>query len=125
MDITYKLLIDSLQADAAGMVAVVHWKLIAEAGDGQAAGRVGSVEVPPPSDDATPFDQLTEQQVLDWIAADLEPRMDDLRAELAADIEQESQAPRNRRPPWAAAQRGPKLREPNGPRDRRTTRPSP
>jgi hypothetical protein len=117
MTITTELRIDNLHTDDAGTVQRIEWALIATQGDHQAL-RSGETELDTPDDDATPFDQLTEQQVSGWITSKHADKIAEMEADLAIELEKLVNEHRPRRPPWQK-KRKPLLRPVVGRRDRR------
>ena len=54
------------EGDLADVVITAHWTLT-DAQDGYFASTYGSTVLPAPSDDFTPYEDLTQEQVLVWI----------------------------------------------------------
>lgn len=69
------------QADT-GLVTTVHW--IATKEDGEAVASTYASMAVEPSDDFIPFEQLTEENVIDWVKAGLD--LESLEAALDAQI---------------------------------------
>ena len=52
--------------DLSDVVIIAHW-VLTDTQEGYFGSTYGSVELPPPSGDFTPYDELTQEQVLGWI----------------------------------------------------------
>ena len=88
MNVTYK--IDNLDRQTSdGLVTTAHWRVDAVDGE-HTAGAYGSVGFTR-GDDFTPFEQLTEAQVLTWVKSQLE--VEQIEAALAQIIA-EQKAPK-------------------------------
>jgi hypothetical protein len=117
MTITTKLLIENLHTDDTGIVHRIEWMLIASEGEHQSFRRF-ETEMDNPGDDATPFDNLTEQQVSSWITNKHADKIAEMEADLAVDLENMSKERVPCRPPWQT-NRKPRLRPVVGRRDKR------
>ena len=54
------------EGDLTDVVVTAHWTLD-DTQDGYTASTYGSATFPAPSDDFTPYEDLTEEQVLGWV----------------------------------------------------------
>ena len=90
---------DRLTSD--GFVVTVHYNVSAVDGDYSAStyGTVGYTEQP--GEQYTPYDQLTEQQVVGWVQESL--GKDTVEASLAAQIEAQKNPVQESGMPWAPA----------------------
>jgi hypothetical protein len=73
-----------------GLVITAHWQLV-ETQDGQTARVYGSIGLPakePTDPTFIPFDELTEEVVIDWVKAQMgEERVAELEANIAAQLD--------------------------------------
>ncbi len=119
MDIQNNLIIDTLVSNEDGMVEAINYRFFADGGGDCQAALSKSIELAPPGEDATPFDELSEDQVSEWILSGYSSEeLDEIYADLDKQVVELRKPPRNRKPPWTPA-RKPKLRAPKGERDRR------
>ena len=107
MTISYEWRFDTIEvsttSDPADAAEVLHWRLVAtDAEDGITANVYGSVTLGPPSaDDFIEFDEITNQNCVDWTVAAMtgDVTEDSLKAGLAAGIDAQRNPPRvNKRP---------------------------
>jgi len=76
--ITYDWTISALECkvkedDMTDVVYIVHWRYNATDENGITAGTYGAQSVSSPSpEDFTPYDQLTKEQVVGWLEADID-----------------------------------------------------
>jgi hypothetical protein len=97
MNVTYK--IDNLERQASDdLVIVAHWRVDAVDGE-HTAGAYGSVGFTR-GDDFTPFEELTEAQVLTWVKSQLE--VEQIEAALAQIIAEQKQPSKISGVPWVA-----------------------
>jgi hypothetical protein len=97
MNITYK--IDNLERQASDdLVIVAHWRVDAVDGE-HTAGAYGSVGFTR-GDDFTPFDELTEAQVIVWVKAQLD--VAEIEASLAGQINKQKNPVTAHGLPWAS-----------------------
>ena len=107
MDIIYTWVfnnfkVQKVQDTLTDVVITVDWHRIARA-DTYSANIYGQVSLTAPDpDDFTPFEQITEQQVTDWVTAALTPeRIAEYDANLAVNLEQQQNPPVENKPaPW-------------------------
>jgi hypothetical protein len=73
-----------------GLVILAHWQLV-ETQDGQTARVYGSIALPakePTDPTFIPFDELTEEVVIDWVKAHMgEEQVAELEASVAAQLD--------------------------------------
>ncbi|MBB99200.1 MAG: hypothetical protein CML67_06645 [Rhodobacteraceae bacterium] len=83
------------------VVHVVHWRLRGEDADGVSFEDYGTVTMDPPDpENFTPFQDLTEADVLAWIAGEID--VDERKALVAAQIERKKNPPVvAKAAPWA------------------------
>jgi len=84
-----------------GQVYTAHWTLTLE-DQGETAGAYGSVGfgAPDPSD-YTPFDELTQEQVISWVQSALgEEQVDSLESSLEAQIQEKLNPTHAAGVPW-------------------------
>lgn len=90
--ITYEWNVVQLEAYAeSNVVFAVHWRL--DGGDGEYAGSVyGCANVPTAPDGSfTPYDELTQDQVIGWVKASLgQEQIALLEANVAAQIDEQA-----------------------------------
>ena len=95
MNITYT--IDNLDRQTSdGLVTTAHWRVSAVDGE-HTAGAYGSVGFTR-GDDFTPFEELTEEQVLGWVKSQLE--VAEIEASLASQIEKQKNPVTAHGLPW-------------------------
>jgi len=107
MDIIYTWVfnnfkVQKVQDTLTDVVITVDWRRIAQA-DTYSANIYGQVSLTAPDPgNFTPFEQITEQQVTDWVTAVLTPeRIAEYDANLAANLEQQQNPPVENKPaPW-------------------------
>ncbi len=95
--------VQKVQDTLTDVVITVDWHRIAQA-DGFSANIYGQISLtaPDPSN-FTPFEQITEQQVTDWVTAALTPeRVAQYDADLASNLENQQNPPVVTKPaPWS------------------------
>jgi hypothetical protein len=87
------------QADT-GLVTTVHWTATKQGGD--AVGSVYASMAVEAGDNFVPFEQLTEQAVIDWVKAKLD--LESLEASLDAQIAEQKTPKVLSGLPWAPAE---------------------
>ena len=95
MNVTYK--IDNLDRQTSdGLVTTAHWRVDAVDGE-HTAGAYGSVGFTR-GDDFTPFEKLTEAQVVEWVKAQLD--VAEIEASLAGQINKQKNPVTAHGLPW-------------------------
>jgi folylpolyglutamate synthase/dihydropteroate synthase len=95
MNITYK--INNLERQVSDdLVIVAHWRVDAVDGE-HTAGAYGSVGFTR-GDDFTPFEELTEAQVIEWVKAQLD--VAEIEASLAGQIDKQKNPVTAHGLPW-------------------------
>lgn len=92
---TFKIANMERQADT-GLVTVVHW--IATKEDGEAVASVYSSMTVEAGDDFVPYEELTEEIVVEWVKAGLD--LDSVEATLDAQIAEQKQPSQLNGLPW-------------------------
>ena len=91
------------EGDLTDVVIIAHWTLT-KAQNGYFGSTYGSVKLPAPSDDFTPYEDLTEDMVLGWIWANGVDK-DEVEAQVLAQIEDQKNPTVTTPPlPWQEAQ---------------------
>lgn len=95
MEITWS--IDNLERQASdGLVITAHWRVSAVDGD-HTAGAYGSVGFTR-GEDFTPFEELTQEQVIGWVKSQLE--VEQIEAALAQIIAEQKNPTKVSGTPW-------------------------
>jgi hypothetical protein len=118
MTIDFQIRIEALYAKNDGVIERVQWTIVADDGKNQTV-RLSDTELNPPDGDITPFEQLTEQEVKDWIITNNPDEIRAIKESLAIELQNHVTEAQPRRPPWVPERRKPKLRLVTGKQDRR------
>jgi hypothetical protein len=118
MTIDFQIRIEAMYAKNDGVIERVQWTIVADDGKNQAV-RLSDTELNPSDGDITPFEQLTEQEVKDWIITNNPDEIRAIKESLAIELQNYATEAQPHRPPWVPERRKPKLRLVTGKQDRR------